>query len=81
MVKGGLGETATKRDLEALATNREVRAGFQAVADSLDLIRADLREVKVVLPPLVRSVGSLEAEVHDLRGRVTRLERKAGLAK
>ena len=58
-----------------------VDAGFQAVADVLDLIRADLREVKIVLPPLVRSIGGLETEVHDLRGRGARLERRAGLAK
>ena len=46
---------------------RRMETAFQAVTDTLALIRADLREIKMEM-------------VHDLRKRVERLERHAGLA-
>lgn len=57
----------------------KVDSGFKAIAEVLDLMRADIRDIKVTLPPLIRSQGALEGEVGDLKNRVARLERKVGL--
>lgn len=53
--------------------------GFKAVASILDLMRADIRDIKITLPPLIRSQAVLEREVGDLQNRVARLERRAGM--
>jgi hypothetical protein len=52
-------------------------AGFKAMTDVLDLMRADLHDVKIALGPLVRTVASLEGTVHHLDKRVARLEEQA----
>ena len=40
----------------------------EARLDVLDLMRADLRDVKIALGPLVRTVASLEDSVRGLDG-------------
>ena len=55
----------------------KVDAGFKTMADVLDLMRADLHDVKIALGPLVRTVASLEETVRHLDKRVARLEEKA----
>ena len=52
-------------------------AGFKAMIDVLDLMRADLHDVKITLGPLVRTVASLEETVRRLDKRVARLEEQA----
>jgi hypothetical protein len=47
------------------------------VVDTLDLMRADLHDIKLALGPLVRSVASLEEMVRHLDKRVVRLEEQA----
>src|SRR6266852_2764798 len=47
------------------------------MTDVLDLLRADVHDVKVALGPLVRTVASLEETVRHLDKRVTRLEERA----
>lgn len=59
-------------------SRKKMRQGFQAVTETLDLIRHDLIGVKNSLSLLASTIGS---EVGDLRRRVERLERKAGLSK
>jgi len=44
----------------------KVDTGFKAVIDTLDIMRADLHDVKVTLGPLVRTVASLEETVRYL---------------
>lgn len=67
--------------LESKVDGLEVKigSGFKAVAELLDLMRADIKDIKTTLPPLIRSQGALEGEVVDLKNRVARLERKVGL--
>lgn len=72
MVKAGFDETATKH---------EVRAGFQLLTDSLDLIRQDVHDIKPTLGPLVRYAATMEEKVLNLEKRVERVERKVGIAK
>lgn len=52
---------------------------LQTVVDTLDLVRADIHDVKIALGPMVRSVAALEETVRVLDKRVGRLEEKAGL--
>jgi len=51
--------------------------GFKTVVDLLDLIRADVHDVKITLGPLARTVADLEGSVRYLDKRVSRLEEKA----
>jgi hypothetical protein len=55
---------------------RKVDDGVKALVDILDLMRADLRDVKIALGPFVRTVASLEDSVRGLDRRVVRLEEK-----
>ena len=81
MVARGFENTATKDDLKELATQQELtqglasvrqemRSGFQVVTDTLDLIRSDIRDLKI----------SVEIDAKDLKHRVERLEKKVGLS-
>lgn len=73
-VKRGFDETAGKRELQSLRKDMEV--GFQSVARTFELIREDLLEIRRSLSLLAQTIG---AEIADLRQRVVRLERKAGM--
>lgn len=70
---------ATKVELSSL--RKEMREGFNIVNRCLAAVQEDLREVKVVLPPLSRTVSQMELGVAELRKHLSRLERKVGLAK
>jgi len=70
MVAKGFENTATKDDLEKLATKEEMRSGFRVVTNSLDLIRADIRDLKI----------SAEVDVKDLKHRVEQLEKKVSIS-
>lgn len=77
MVKRGFDETATKRDLTALATKEQL----QLVNDNLDLARADIHDIKLALGPLVRHVAAMENILRDHGKRIERLERRVGATK
>lgn len=49
------------------------------MTDVLDLMRADLHDVKIALGPPVRTVASLKETVRHLDKRVVRLEEQAAL--
>ena len=51
------------------------------VVDSMDLIREDVRDIKISLGPLVRMVATMDTDIDHLNIRVTRLENKRGLIK
>ena len=59
--------------------DHRVDAGFKAMTDVLDLMRADLHNVKIALGPPVRTVASLKETVRHLDKRVVRLEEQAAL--
>ncbi len=73
-VKRGFDETASKRESQGL--RRDMGVGFQSVAHTFELIREDLLEIRRSLSLLAQTIG---AEIADLRQRVIRLERKAGI--
>lgn len=70
-----------KAGFDEVATKHEVRAGFDAVTSSLDLIRQDIHDIKLVQGPLVRSVAHTERVLQEHERRIERLERRAGVTK
>ncbi len=86
MIQRGFEEAATKKELQALREDidqrfEDMEQRFQAVNNNIDALHSEIREIKLALPPLLRTVAQLEVEVTDLRQRISRLERKAGLTK
>lgn len=79
MVKRGFDDTATKSDLITL--NRELGGKFQTIADSLEQLQRDMREVKVVLGPLARGIVEHEERLGNLERRIGRVEQKMSLGK
>ncbi len=79
MIKRGFDGTPTKQDFRDLRT--EMRGGFSSIAGSLSAIHEDIQDIKVALPPLLRTVAQMELDVGDLKKRVLKVERKVGLAK
>ena len=68
---------ATKDMLENMATKDMLKL----VVESVDIIREDVRDIKITLGPLVRMVAALETDMQHLAIRVARLEQKSGLVK
>jgi|GEM_PF-2751908 len=85
MIHTGFQETATKQELQSfrkdfLGFKEEVNQRFEGISNQIDALHSEFGEIKVVLPPLVRSVAELEAEVMTLRERISRIEKKVGLS-
>jgi len=70
---------ATKDELESFW--EDVNNRFDGVNRRLDSVENEIREIKIVLGPLVRTVAAMEIDLRDLRGRIYRLERKVGISK
>lgn len=79
MVKRGFDETASKQDLAALRNH--VDSKIVTLADSLDQLQRDMRDVKVILGPLARGVVEHEEKLKNLERRVVRVEQKIGLGR
>lgn len=58
--------------------NTTTKADLRLVADQLELVGADVRDIKVGFAGLARLVTDLEGTVKRLEQRVTRLEEKTG---
>jgi hypothetical protein len=54
----------------------KVDTGFKALVDTLDLMRQDIRDIKMALGPMTRIVADLENSVRSLDKRVSRIEEK-----
>jgi hypothetical protein len=84
LVTKGFEGTASRQDLESLSQNMAERfedsdSHFRSIEQKLDSMESELRDIGVVLGPLVRTVAAMEIDLRDLRSRVNRLERKAGI--
>lgn len=75
MVKCGFDDTATKEDL------RHVHGKLNVIADSLEQLQRDTREVRVILGPLARGMVEHEERLKNLERRVGRVEQKMALGK
>ena len=71
--------TASRKylDQQLGETEARIHGTLDIVVSSLDLMRDDLRDIKIALGPLSRSVIALEEEVRNLTKRVERLEEGA----
>ena len=50
-------------------------------ASEFDRIRSDIRDIKITLGPLVHFMGMADAEMGDMKSRLSRVERKVGISK
>jgi hypothetical protein len=75
--------TATKEELGELRTH--VDEEFGSVRSELSMLRdevtSQLKQITLVLGPLVRGVAGMEIDLRELRSRVNRLERKVGIVR
>lgn len=82
MIERGFEQTSTKEELHAVEHRLDgVEQQLDGVERKIDALDISVHEIKMVLPPLAHTVGRLEVEVIDLQSRVSRLEKKTGLAK
>ena len=86
MIQNGFKETASKKEVDERfkAVDERFKAAdgtCKAIVDQLDLMRADIRDIKITLGPLVHMVAALDTDVQDLQMRMKRLEQKVALAK
>ena len=76
MVKRGFDDVtsrmATKQDLA------ELRKEFH---ERMSIMEDDIHDIKGALGPLVHMVAAMDTEIKNLNMRVSRLERKVGIAK
>src|SRR3989344_2928808 len=82
MVARGFEQTATKKELELLATKKDLeqlatKKELMGVLEILDAMRSDLNYVR----NSTKNLHLLERDVQDLQHRMSRLERRAGLAR
>jgi predicted nucleic acid-binding Zn-ribbon protein len=64
-----------------MASKEEIQEFRRDLADEHERIRSEIQDIKTTLGPLVRIVAAMEREFQDLHIRISRLERKVGLAK
>jgi|SRR5579862_3287361 len=83
MVKKGFDDTATKDDIRGvqIRVNEEMDNVRSEISMLRDEVTSELKQIKTVLGPLAGIVSVMEIDLNDLRTRVHRLERKAGIGK
>lgn len=74
-----LDQTTTKPEVAAL--HAEVKDFRKDVEERFQTIEDDVRDIKIAMGPLMRTVAALESDVQNLNVRVNRLERKVGFVK
>ena len=72
MIKNGFDQTATKQELQEL---RKDTAGM------FDLMMREMRDVKITLGPLARTLAAHDVDIINLHRRVERLEKRVGSLK
>ena len=86
MIQNGFKETASKKEMDERFNAvdgkfKSVDGTFKAIVDQMDIMSADIRDIKITLGPLVRMVAALDTDVQDLQIRMKRLEHKVALSK
>lgn len=72
---------AVKRGFDDVSERMATKEQLQLVADNVDLLRADIHDIKLTLGPLVRHAAAMERDVLELKKRMERVEKKVGLAR
>ena len=57
----------------------EVNLRFDGVDRRLDSVESEVKDIKTILGPLVRTVASMEFDIRELQTRVNKLEKKISL--
>ena len=57
----------------------EVNIRFDGVDRRLDSVEGEIKDIKTILGPLVRTVASMEFDIRELQTRVNKLEKKISL--
>ncbi len=70
---------ATKKELQAL--REEIDERFQGMDNKIDALYFEIKDIKSVLPPLVRAMSHFEGEMLNFQHRLSRIEKKVGLSK
>lgn len=78
-VNGKFEFVATKKEIQAI--RKEMDQRFQGVDNKIDALYLEVKEIKSVLPPLVRAMGHFEGEMLNFKQRLLRVEKKVGLSK
>ena len=83
MIQNGFSDVSDR-----MATKKEMNERFQQVderinliVEGMDLMRADIHDIKLTLGPLVRTVAQMEDEIQNFHLRISRLEKKVGIGK
>ncbi|MDP3745872.1 MAG: hypothetical protein Q8Q88_02380 [Phenylobacterium sp.] len=71
----------TQKGFQYIESKMATKDMLAVVVESIDLVRQDVRDIKITLGPLVRTVASLDTDMQHLTVRVARLEQKGGLVK
>lgn len=86
MIQHGFQETATKKEMNERFQQvdekfKQVDEKINLIVEGMDFMRADIHDIKLTLGPLVRTVTQMESEIQNFHLRLSRLERKTGIAK
>ncbi|MBI4159566.1 hypothetical protein HY504_00155 [Candidatus Wolfebacteria bacterium] len=77
MTQGGFEDLDKKLD----SFREEASDRFDGVDRRLDGVETEIKDVKTILGPLVRTVASMEFDIRELQTRVNKLERKISSVK
>jgi len=82
MINEGFKTTASKEDVKELrAEMSSLRSTMSDMAEELTATHEDVRYIRSTVNMLVRNDAAQDAAINTLATRVTRLEKKIGLAK
>lgn len=54
---------------------------MENIESRLGTVERDIKDIKIALGALVRTVAQMDGDIHNLQSRMLRLERKAGITK
>lgn len=74
--------SSTQEEFLAIRTEQQkTNSTLVTMVDTLDLMRADIHDIKLTLGPLARHATAMEEEVFNLKKRLDRVEKKVGIAR
>ena len=84
IIQKGFENTASKQDLHIVdkkidALHEEMNLRFDGVDRRLDSVESEVKDIKTILGPLVRTLASMEFDIRELQARVNKLEKKISL--
>lgn len=81
MMKRGFDQVASTDELATIRKEMATKQDASVLRDEIIRVGDDVRDIKLTLGPLVRTVAALENDMRTLHMRVNRLEKKSGFTK